>query len=178
MAPPFVHDALRPNCYSATMRWTLAVLALAICSCACVREKDPDHVDTSSGVTSRFVALGAETVRDTTTDLVWTAGDNEKNFAWPEAEAHCTALRLDEESDWRLPEIGELEAIYDEAHDRACGERTCHLDPAITLTDPYVWSGTSRSGGRRFYIDFKFGTQLAPLIRPQLVRRVLCVRRG
>ena len=167
-----------PDWYNASMRWIIAVLALAVCNGACTREKTPDPVAESPPVTQRFVAVSAATVRDTTTNLVWTAHDNERNFPWPEAEAYCKALRLDEQAAWRLPTIEELDGIYDEAHDSACGERTCHIDPAITLTDPYFWSGTARSGGRRFYIDFKFGTQLAPLIRPQLVRRVLCVRPG
>jgi len=154
------------------------MLSLAMCSCACTRDTTPAPVSETGSLEARFVSVSTGTARDTTTNLVWTTHDNEQNFPWPEAEAHCKDLRLDERADWRLPEIEELDAIYDEAHDNACGERTCHLDRAITLTDPYVWSGTSRSGGRRFYIDFKFGTQLAPLIRPRLVRRVLCVRPG
>ena len=31
---------------------------------------------------------------------------------------------------------------------------------------------------RRFYFDFRFGTRLSPLLRPDLTRRVLCVRSG
>lgn len=153
----------------------MALLALAVCSVACTRGGTPNDGGAPRTV-ERFVVLSEATVRDTTTDLVWTAHDHEQDFAWPEAERHCSALRVNEQSGWRLPEIDELSAIYDETHSSACGERACRLDPAITLTDPYVWSGTERGAGRRFYIDFKFGTRLAPLIRPRLVRRVLCVR--
>ena len=35
---------------------------------------------------------------------------------------------------------------------------------------------TASQPTRRFYIDFRFGTRLAPITRPGLTRRVLCVR--
>ncbi len=158
---------------------TLLLALVTVLGVSCTRPgQDGGSAGGDEAATRRFEAVSDQTVRDSTTNLVWTAHDGERNFAWPEAEIHCAALRLDERSDWRLPEIDELSAVYDDTTSTPCGDQICRLDPAIALTNPYVWSGTERGGGRRFYIDFKFGTRLAPLIRPRLVRRVLCVHNG
>jgi hypothetical protein len=114
--------------------------------------------------------------RDGHTGLEWTSRDNARDVTWPQADRYCGDLTLGDRFDWRLPEIGELEGLYDERLEQPCGTRTCHLDPAIRLTNPYFWSATQK-GSRRFYFDFRFGASLAPLSKPGLVRRALCVRR-
>jgi hypothetical protein len=115
-------------------------------------------------------------VRDAHTGLEWTSRDGARDVTWPQADRYCRELSLGGRTDWRLPEIGELEGLYDERLEQPCGTRTCHLDPAVRLTNPYVWSATQRDS-RRFYFNFQFGSSLAPLIRPGVVRRALCVRR-
>jgi len=114
---------------------------------------------------------------DSRTGLQWTTRDHEESLAWPEAERHCRDHST-AGGGWRLPEIGELQALYDPASDEPCGAVRCHLDPLIRLGSPYVWSASPRSPGTRFYFDFSTGTSLSPDIRPTLVRRVLCVRRS
>jgi len=153
------------------MRRLALLLVLVALGTTCVR---PSH-DGRNAAPRRFVAAGDQAVRDTTSGLLWITHDDGRSYPWPVAESRCAALEMGSRTDWRLPTIDELGALYDESASSPCGERTCRLDPAITLTDPYVWSGTERGEGRRFYIDFKFGTRLAPLILPLLVRRVLCV---
>src|SRR4030095_8335470 len=64
---------------------------------------------------------------------------------------------------------------YEERFDEPCGDRRCHLDPAIRLGDPYVWSASERGVDTRFYFDFASGGSLSPNSVPTLVRRVLCV---
>ena len=102
--------------------------------------------------------------------------DHDQSLAWEEADHHCRGLSLNERRDWRLPEIGELEALYNQRFDEPCGDRTCHLDPALRLAGPYVWSTSMRGPGTRFYSDFSFASSFSPGIGPTLVRRVLCVR--
>jgi hypothetical protein len=124
----------------------------------------------------RFRALAPDTVRDTRTSLEWTARDSGQDVAWHDADRYCRTLtRGGGQTPWRLPEIRELEALSDASVTQPCGDRPCHLDAAIQLGGPYVWSATGNATSR-YYRDFQFGTSLVPHIGPRLVRRVLCVR--
>ena len=105
----------------------------------------------------------------------WTSRGDE-SLAWPAADGYCGALSRAERTDWRLPAIEELKALYDVRFEERCGDRRCHLDPAIRLAEPFVWSASTPRPGTRFYFDFATGTSLSPDLRPTLVRRVLCVR--
>jgi hypothetical protein len=124
----------------------------------------------------RFVAVEGDVVSDSATGLEWTGRDEDQALPWDRAERHCRELVLEGRNDWRLPEITELQGIYDKRLAEPCGDRTCRLDPRIHIRSPYVWSGTERFPGTRFYLDFSLGTSLSPWISPKLVRRVLCVR--
>lgn len=126
--------------------------------------------------TARFVAVGADVTLDRRTGLEWTSRDHDQALSWEDADRHCRVRAADDGREWRLPEVGELEALYDPAVDAPCGERRCHLDPAIRLAGPYVWSASARGPGTRFYFDFAYGNSFSPGTGPQLVRRVLCVR--
>jgi len=117
-------------------------------------------------------------VLDGRTGLEWTSRDHDRALPWDEADRHCLELTAGGSSGWRLPEIEEVRALYDTRFNTPCGDRTCHLDAAIQLRDPYVWSASSRGPGTRFYFDFAFGNSLSPGIGPTLVRRVLCVRQS
>lgn len=149
-------------------------------SAGCAGPDDGAFTETSSSSRispgGRFVALGNDAVRDTHTGLEWTGRDNGHDLSWHDADRYCRTLTLGGRTSWRLPEIRELEGLYDERVTQPCGDRSCHLDAAIGLTGPYVWSATGNDTSHRFYRDFQFGTSLAPQIQPQLRRRVLCVR--
>ncbi len=127
----------------------------------------------SSG--GRFVALTPDTVRDARTGLEWTARDSDRDLGWHDADSYCRTLVHGGRTSWRLPEIRELENLSDEGATQQCGDQPCHLDAAIRLSGPYVWSATGSDAARRFYRDFQFGTSLQPHIG-KIVRRVLCVR--
>jgi hypothetical protein len=124
----------------------------------------------------RFEQAGDGVVRDSRTGLEWTSRDHDQSLAWEDADRHCRGLQQATRTGWRLPEIGELQSLYDEAADQPCGDQRCHLGPAISLAGPYVWSASVRTPGTRFYLDFMTGTSLSPKPNPRLVRRVLCVR--
>jgi hypothetical protein len=79
---------------------------------------------------------------DSATGLTWTAKDNGASVSPNEAGDYCSKLRLGGYSDWRLPSIDELEAIFDSKlskHKKVKGP--------IELNDPCVLSGTSNSSG-------------------------------
>jgi len=56
------------------------------------------------------------TISDTVTGLVWQQGDSENDGrvnSWKDALAYCEELNLAGRSDWRLPNIRELQSIVD-----------------------------------------------------------------
>lgn len=144
-----------------TIVWTLTLSLLSAAAC------------TRGGP---LVALDDAVVLDRRTNLEWTRHDHAESLPWDEADAHCRRLAIGDRHGWRLPEIGELQALYDPRVTEPCGERACHLDPAIRLGGPYVWSATAREQGTRFYFDVSAGNSFSPSLSPRLVRRVLCVR--
>jgi hypothetical protein len=153
----------------------VALLLGLLCPLACVGRDGGMRTAEQPPLDGRFVAAGAASVRDEHTGLEWTKRDNARDVDWHGGDRYCRNLSLGDRADWRLPEIGELAELYDERLDQACGEAVCHIDPMLELTKAYVWAATARDS-RRFYFDFRFGTSLAPNLKPGLVRRVLCVR--
>jgi hypothetical protein len=154
--------------------WWLAVSCLAVAAC---RGGDGSSAGSTPAVIgSRLVSRDASVVLDPRSSLEWTRRDYERALAWEDADRYCRGLSVGTRRDWRLPEIDEITALYDASFERSCGDRTCHLDPAIQLGGPYLWSVTTRGPGTRFYFDASQGTRFSPTIRSVLVRRVLCVR--
>ena len=125
---------------------------------------------------ARFVVVSAAVVRDVRTGLEWTRRDDGTGLDSDKADAYCRTLSIDGGGGWRLPDIEELQALRGGPPTVPCGTATCAIDPAFTLTSPYVWSATIPAPTTRTYLDFQFGTRLSPTVGPQLVRRVLCVR--
>ncbi len=122
-----------------------------------------------------FVVMGDAVVRDARTGLEWTRHDDGVGLGWYEADAYCQGLAIDDAGRWRLPGIEELRSLYGVATRVPCGDAMCAIDPAFSLTGPFVWSATA-DGTARTYLDFRYGTELSPSLTPRLVRRVLCVR--
>lgn len=123
-----------------------------------------------------YAKVGEGIVRAVSTGLEWTARDNGVEVDWHAGGRYCQGLLLDGRADWRLPSIEELATLYHAGADAPCGDATCHLGAPIRLTSPYLWSDSPKTGDRRFYFDFRFGTRLAPRLRGDLTRRVLCAR--
>ena len=91
-------------------------------------------------------------------------------------ERFCRGLAQEGDTAWRLPSIGELAELYDADAESSCGDAVCRVEAPFRLTSPYHWSATPAGADRRFYFDFRHGTRLSPRLRPELTRRVLCVR--
>jgi hypothetical protein len=80
--------------------------------------------------------------KDSATGLTWTVKDNGSSVSPNEASNYCSSLRLGGDSDWRMPTIGELEALYDSKL-----SKQYKVKGPIELSDPCVLSGTSNSSG-------------------------------
>jgi hypothetical protein len=182
------HPLLEPGCPATpspapsarAVRSTIVgmIAPLLVAVAACGGGAGPSASPRHAAARPRFVAVGDGVALDPSTGLEWTTHDVDQALIWEAADRHCRELSRDGRSGWRLPQIAELRALYDKHYDAQCGTRVCHLDAAIHLAGPYVWSATSPGADTRFYFDFAFGSSLSPRLSPELVRRVLCVRQA
>ena len=95
------------------------------------------------------------TVGDNVTGLLWQREDDNQPRYWTDAMDFCENLTLGASSDWRLPNVKELQTVLDYGH----------YDPAV---DPayfpgthsaFFWSSTTNSEGpsQAFTVDFDYG---------------------
>ncbi len=113
-------------------------------------------------------------VIDNQTGLMWTLEDNgDEDIDWNRANEYAQNLELAGHSDWRLPTIRELEALYD-----ADSQEEIKIRKPFRLTGWWVWS-SSRKGSDsvwsfHFYANRR--SDFAPWI--STLKRALCVRRS
>lgn len=127
--------------------------------------------NTSYGV-NQFTANGDGTVSDSATGLMWLQADSGAAMTWEQALAWAEGLTTAGHSDWRLPNIKELQSLAD--YTRAPSPTTATaattgpaIDPVFSLTNigtaaspdyPYVWSGTTHvengTGNYASYMTF------------------------
>ena len=91
--------------------------------------------------TSAFQDNGNGTISDTVTDLMWQKADDGVKRNWEAALDYCEDLELPEGgyTDWRLPNVRELESIVDwDRYEPA-------IDPVFDYSSPssYYWSSTN-----------------------------------
>ena len=105
--------------------------------------------------TNSFVSNGDGTVTDLATALMWSKADSGKGYDWPGAMAWVQAQNATNflgHSDWRLPNIKELESIVDYTRSPATTASAAINTNYFTCTGitneagqpdyPYFWSGT------------------------------------
>jgi hypothetical protein len=113
-------------------KFLLAITVLCVGACG-VMGQDSKPV---AGADSKAVWI------DSATGLTWAVKDNGTAVSPNEAFNYCKSLRSGGFSDWRLPTIDELEALYDSK----LSKRNKAKGP-IELSDPCVLSGTTNSSG-------------------------------
>lgn len=89
-----------------------------------------------------FVVNGDGTVTDRALGLTWQQSDDGQTRDWPGALAYCESLTLGGRSDWRLPNVKELQSIVDYSQN----------DPALDLralqqSDKAGWFWSSTTHG-------------------------------
>jgi hypothetical protein len=90
--------------------------------------------------------------KDSSTGLIWAAKDNGSSVSPNQAGDYCSSLRSGGYSDWRLPTIEELEALYDSKLTKQYKAKG-----PIELSDACVLSGTTNSSGDVWTFCFNAG---------------------
>ena len=116
--------------------------------------------------TNDFHDNGDETITDNATGLMWSKNDSQKGLDWKHALMYAEGSELAGYSDWRLPNVKELQGIVD--YDYAPGAQDASkegpaIDPIFNTSEitnenndldyPYFWSSTSArfQRGKPFY---------------------------
>jgi len=114
-----------------------------------------------------FTDNGDGTITDKATGLMWMQDDSGNGMTWEEALKFAESKEFAGCSDWRLPNIKELQSIVD--YERAPGATgSAAINPTFHCTHiqneagepdfPYYWSGTThasvRNGSSAAYISF------------------------
>lgn len=79
---------------------------------------------------NEFVDNGDGTITDNATQLMWTQDDNEVGIDWQDALAYAEDFELAGHSDWRLPNVKELQSIVDYSYSPTATDEA-HQGPAI-----------------------------------------------
>jgi hypothetical protein len=92
--------------------------------------------------------------KDSATGLIWDAKDNGSAVSPNQAGQYCSSLRTGGYSDWRLPTIDELEAIYDSKV-----KKLSKVKGTIELSDPCLMSGSTNNSGDVWTFCFNSGSR-------------------
>ena len=110
--------------------------------------------------------------KDSATGLTWDAKDNGASVSPNQASDYCSSLRSGGYSDWRMPTIDELEAVFDSKLSKQYKTKG-----PIALSDPCVLSGSTNSSGEVWTFCFNSGSRnLGGGSGCGTSGRVLCVR--
>jgi hypothetical protein len=85
----------------------------------------------------RFVVHGDGTVTDNCTGLEWQKATAPNHYDWWQAIEYCEGLDLGGHTDWRLPNVRELQSIVD------YGRLDPAIDPVFGASSAWYWSSTS-----------------------------------
>lgn len=124
--------------------------------------------NTTYGI-NQLVDNGDGTVSDVATGLMWMKDDSQVGMNWKEALHYADTLTYAGYTDWRLPNIKELQSIVD--YSRSPGTSgSAAIDPLFNCTPitnegglvdyPYYWSSTTHAnwsqvaGGFAAYVSF------------------------
>jgi len=116
-----------------------------------------------------FTDNGNSTITDHATGLMWTQFDSDSAMTWEDALSYAENLECAGHSDWRLPNVKELQSIVD--YTRSPGTtNSAAIDPLLNCTSitneggqtdyPFYWSATTHAnwsavaGGFASYVCF------------------------
>jgi hypothetical protein len=114
------------------------------------------------------------TVTDNFTGLVWQKVKPTSTYTWEEALAYANDLSLANFTDWRLPNIKELQSLNDESLFKPSFNKTLFT----SISSGNFWSSTTliQSTGKAWDINVDYG--IVSYNDKTLKENVLCVRGG
>jgi hypothetical protein len=122
--------------------------------------------NTTYGI-NNFVDNGDGTITDEATNLMWMQDDNGEGLIWEDALSYAENYESAGYSDWRLPNVKELQSIIDYTRSPATSNSAA-IDPLFNCTQitneggeldyPYFWSSTTHAS-----VDVNEGRQAAYL---------------
>lgn len=121
---------------------------------------------------NNFTDNGNGTITDNSTGLMWSQDDNGSGLSWEEALSYAENATNADYTDWRLPNVKELQSIVDYTRSLQTTNSPA-IDPIFncsSITDeggsanfPFYWSGTTHadmqpnSGSNAAYVCFGEG---------------------
>ncbi|WP_455755680.1 Lcl C-terminal domain-containing protein [Sulfurimonas sp.] len=114
---------------------------------------------------NRFKDNRDETLTDKSTNLMWTKVDSKKGMSWKDALEYASNLEHGGHSDWRLPNIKELQYIvdYTRSPDTTSSPAISPLFNLSSITNengqrdyPYYWSSTTHQDGPNRYTNASY----------------------
>ncbi|WKX76874.1 DUF1566 domain-containing protein [Zobellia laminariae] len=103
---------------------------------------------------NNFEDNGDGTISDKATGLMWMQNDNQKGILWQEALNYAENYEFAGYSDWRLPDVKELQSIVDYSRSPNTSESAA-IDPLFNCSEilneagqkdyPFYWSSTTHS---------------------------------
>jgi len=120
----------------------------------------------------RFTDNENGTVTDNKTGLMWATGDNGKDIDFEDAAEYCRSFSAGGFNDWRLPDITELEALYDAKVKNSAGFR---ITDKINLSSCCPWSSYDSTGVSSL-LDFRTGKEIWSYKGDKELLRALPVR--
>ena len=110
--------------------------------------------------------------KDGATGLTWATKDSDSSVSLNQAIDYCGKLRSGGYSDWRMPTIDELEALYDSKL-----SKQYKVKGPIQLSDSCILSSATNSSGEPWSFCFSYGGRtLASGTGCGSSGRALCVR--
>ena len=117
-----------------------------------------------------FTDNGNGTISDNTTGLTWMQNDSGNGLDWEGAINYCESLDYAGSSDWRLPNVKELQSILDYSRSPDA-TNSAAIDPLFNVTSitneagqvdyPFYWSSTThanmKNGSGGAYVAFGRG---------------------
>jgi len=123
-------------------------------------------------ISSRFHDNLDGTITDSLFGLIWQKSPNQSMLGWEDALIYAEQLSLANETDWRLPNIKELQSLADVSIGNPCINTNFF---EINSSNKY-WSSTTlpNQPTKSWYLDTQFGITTYDLKTAKL--SVLCVR--
>lgn len=124
---------------------------------------------------SRFTDIGNGTIKDNYTGLIWEKLQSASTYSWDQALEYAKSLRLDGKSDWRLPNIKELQSLNDMTISKPSLNKTYFPN---ALNGSY-WSSTtllSQQPTKAWDMNVEFG--VVSYNEKTKAEYVICVRGG